>query len=98
MRYITPVYFQTIKVGAYNQETGDYAPDTVDEVQQHASVTETGVEALRMIYGTIRQGSYVVRLQRPYNSAFDQIRIGDKCYRVDRTNLYHRVFVVSEVQ
>lgn len=102
MRYNTPIYFLRKQKGEYNATTGDYSPETAQEVKRYASVTDTGTETLNLVYGGPKQGSLTIRLQRPYAEPFDQIRIGDgeqaKHYSVDRSRLYKRVFIVSEVQ
>lgn len=100
MRFDTPVYFRSIKRGEYNAATGDYLPDTPVEVRRMASVTSTGKTTVQLIYGAMQQGSFTVRLQRPYKEPFDDIRIGEKLYKVDmsrplRTKM---AFVVHEVQ
>lgn len=97
MRYDTPIFFQSVTEGEYNATTGDYSPDTIAEVKAYASVTSAGIEALRLIYGDIKQGSLILRLQRPYNKPFDRIRIGDKNYKVDLSR-WKKAFYVSEVQ
>lgn len=96
MRYITPVYFQSIQAGEYDPNRGNYGADTITEVLRRASVTDTGTDTLKLIYGSIKQGSKTIRLQRPYKEPFDRIRIGDKLYHVDFGRL--AAFVVSEVQ
>lgn len=96
MRYNTPVYFQSIQPGEYDAIRGNYGEDTITETLRRASVTDTGTETLRLIYGSIKQGSKTIRLQRPYTEPFDKIRIGDKLYRVDFGR--QAAFVVSEVQ
>lgn len=100
MRYDTPVYFQKIIPGEYDKATGDYADDIVEEVEKHASVMDTGTEMMRLVYGSIRQGSLVIQLQNHYTVPFDRIRVGQKIYQVDnRRNLRTKqIFVVSEVQ
>lgn len=99
MRYDTPIYFQRIEKGAYNANTGDYAPDKVTEVKVYANVTDAKNEALTLIYGNIKQGAKVVRLLRPFPFAapFDRIRIGEKSYIVDFSRR-NKAFYVSEVQ
>ena len=97
MRYDTPIYFQTVTKGAYNADTGNYAPDIPVEEKKYASVTDSGKEALRLIYGDLKQGCKVVRLLRPYKKPFDSIRIGEKKYRVDLSRR-NKAFYVSEVQ
>ena len=98
MRYDKPIYFQTDAPGEYDAATGNYGADTITEVQKRASVTDTGTEVLQLIYGELKQGSLIVRLQQPYTAAFDRIRIGEKLYKVDYAKLHKKVFVVSEVQ
>lgn len=100
MRFDTAVYFQTVTQGEYNAETGDYSPDTVTEVKEYADVTSAGIDTLKLIYGDIKQGGMVVRLQQPYTAPFDRLRIGSKLYTIDfsRQLRTKRVLVVKEVQ
>lgn len=97
MRYDKPIYFQSIQPGEYDAATGNHGVDVVTETQKYASVTDSGVQTLQLIYGELREGSKTIRLQRPYTGPFDRIRIGKKVYRVDFSR-HHRSFVVSEVQ
>lgn len=100
MRFDKPIFFQHIKVGAYDTNTGDYGADEVTEVQTFASVTDAGVETMKLIYGNLKQGSLTVRLHAHYTEDFDRIRIGNKVYSVDFERKLQKmhVFVVSEVQ
>lgn len=100
MRYDTPVFFQVVRQGDYDTETGNYADDIITEEKRYANVTHSGIDTLQLVYGNIKQSSLTVRLQRHYANAFDRIRIGDKTYRVDfgRELRNAQVFVVSEVQ
>jgi hypothetical protein len=100
MRYDTPVYFQRVRAGAYDPDTGDYGTDTVAEERRWASVTSSGTETLTLVYGGLRQDTLTLRLQTCCRVPFDRIRIGDKLYRVDFSRRLRRgqSFVVSEVQ
>lgn len=100
MRYDTPIFFQKVKAGAYNEATGNYDEDTVLEAKVYANVSDSGVETINLIYGAIRQGVKTIRLQVPYLSEYDYIRIDRKRYRVDfkRTLRLKENLVVSEVQ
>lgn len=100
MRFDTPIYFQTVQQGAYDPKTGNYAPETVTEVKGYASVTDSSAETLNLIYGQIKQGSRIIRLQTPYKEPFSRIRIGNTIYRVDRMRRLRtkQTFIVSEVQ
>lgn len=99
MRFDTPVYFQTV-TSKYNPVTGNYDGEAIAEVKRYASVSDVGDEVLRLIYGELKQGCLVVRLQNHYTEPFDRIRIGDKVYSTDKTRRLRvkHVFIVSEVQ
>jgi len=97
MRYDTAVYFREVLPGHYNSTTANYEKDTIIETKRFASVTDSGVETLKLIYGGIKQGSKVLRLQTPYNANFASVRIGSKVYKVDFSRK-NKVFVVSEEQ
>ena len=100
MRYDTPVYFQHTEQGRYDPTTGDYEDSTVTETRRMANVTSASMETLTLVYGEIRQGAYVVRLQNHYNGRFEYIRIGDKSYKADHIKSLRakQTFIVSEVQ
>ncbi len=99
MRYDTEIYFCREPEGIYNSETGDWEDGEAEQVKDYASVTETGTEALSLIYGDIRQGSLTVRIQNHYDEPFDYIRIGSRKYHVDKDRRLREkeTFIVSEV-
>ena len=97
MRYATPIYFQHYGKPEYNPATGDYEQSPPVEHKRYASVTDSGIEVMKLVYGDIKQGSKVIRIQRPYTGAYDSIRIGDECYHVDMSRK-GKVYIVSEVQ
>ncbi len=100
MRYDKPVFFQQITPGKYKPETGDYEKETVKEHKRDASVTDTGTESMKFIYGDIRQGIVTIRLQTHFDSPYSSIRIGSRIYKVDFSRKLRNghVFVASEVQ
>ena len=100
MRYDTPVYFQKIVPGRYDASTGNYKEDVITEKKKYADITDAGTDTLNLVYGEIKQGVKVIRLQSRYQETFNRIRIGDKMYRVDfsRNLRMKQIFVVSEVQ
>lgn len=100
MRYDTSIYFQYTSPGPYDPTTGDYGEEVFAEVPKRASVTDSGAETMRLIYGEIKQGSLTIRLQNHYTGAFDRIRVGSKIYAVDMSRKLRtgHVFVVHEVQ
>lgn len=99
MRYDTPIYFQRLKQGDLD-ENGNREMKLESEVKRYASVTNSGANTFNLVYGEIRQGSLILRLQNAYDEPFDRIRIGKKLYRADmkRELRTKQTFVVSEVQ
>lgn len=99
MRYDTPVYFQTVKSGQYDQNTGNYGDDTIVEKELMASVMDTSTKTMQLIYGTIKQGSLTIHIQNHWNEVFNFIRIDMKQYKVDysRKLKTKHIFVLSEV-
>ncbi len=100
MRFAEPIYFQKVIPGEYDPVTGDYSKDEVVESKRFASITDSGMQTLKFVYGGIKEGSRTIRIQGHYTESFDRIRIGQKLYHVDfERNLSGiHVFVVSEVQ
>lgn len=100
MRYDTPIYFQRITPGILNPDTGNYSDPAIKEDAVYADVSDVSAEIIKLMYGNIRQGSLMIKLQNHYLKTFDRIRIADKVYRVDfiRTLRTKQTFVVSEVQ
>ncbi|MBA4699228.1 MAG: hypothetical protein H2212_07300 [Ruminococcus sp.] len=100
MRFDIPVFFQNIQKGKYDPIAGKYKNDILTEVKRLASVTNASTETLTLVYGEIRRGACVVRIQNHYTGPFEFIRIGDKQYRVDYTRplKVKHTFVVSEVK
>lgn len=97
MRYDEPIFFQVVTPGPYDEITGNYGEDTVTETKRFASVTDSGVETMKLIYDGVKQGTKTIRLQRAYTEPFDSIRIGKKTYKVDFSR-FGKVFVVSGVK
>lgn len=100
MRYDTPIYFQRLTQGEYDESTGNYEDDQIEETEVMASVMDTQTETMKLVYGDIRQGSLTLTIQNHFDQTFDNIRIGNKVYRVDRTRRLRvkQSFIVSEVQ
>lgn len=100
MRFDTPVYFQRITQGAYDEKTGDYGNDTISEEKRFASVTNTGIDTINLVYGELKQDIVTVRLQNHYRKPFDRLRIGDTVYSVDRARILRtkQTLICSKVQ
>lgn len=100
MRYDTPIYFQRLTQGEYDESTGNYEDDQIEETEVMASVMDTQTETMKLVYGDIRQGSLTLTIQNHFDQTFDNIRIGNKVYRVDRIRRLRvkQTFIVSEVQ
>lgn len=99
MRYDTQVFFQKRIPGAYDADTGNYEEDRIEENLKYAAVMDTQAEMIKLVYGSIKQGSLTLHIQNHYKKNFDYIRIGEKIYQVDYTRKLRikQTFIVSEV-
>lgn len=75
MRYDTPITMYTTTEGEYDERTGDYRSGYSTGIELVASVTDMREETQRMLFGGLRRGACVVRLQGHYDRAFDYITI-----------------------
>ena len=96
MRYDKPIYFQKLAPDRYDPETGDYVENGATEIEKFADVTDAGINMLQIIYGSIKEGAIVVKIQQPFVKAFDYIRVDEKRYKADFIR-GGRVFVCHEV-
>lgn len=100
MRYDTPIYFEKLSPGVYDETVGDYGDPVVVSTKRLASVVNTSERQMHLIYGGIREGSKTISLLNAYGEVFDRIRVGSKLYAVDRRISLRtkQVFVCSEIQ
>lgn len=100
MRYDTPIYFEKLSPGVYDETVGDYGDPTVVSTKRLASVVNTSEKQMHLIYGGIREGSKTISLLNAYTEVFDRIRVGSKLYTVDRRISLRtkQAFVCSEIQ
>ncbi len=100
MRYDTPIYFEKLSPGVYDETVGDYGEPVVVSTKRLASVVNTSDKQMRLIYGGIREGSKTISLLNAYGEVFDRIRVGTKLYTVDRRISLRtkQAFVCSEIQ
>lgn len=99
MRYDTPIYFQKVTNGQYDQKTGNYKDDVVEEDEVLASINNTRTETNKLLYGSIKKSSITIHLQNHYDKPFDYIRVGTKVYKsIDDSIRLRRkhIFIVSE--
>ena len=100
MRYDTPIYFEKLSPGVYDETVGDYGDPVVVSTKRLASVVNTSDKQMHLIYGGIREGSKTISLLNAYGEVFDRIRVGSKLYTVDRRISLRtkQAFVCSEIQ
>ena len=51
MRYDTPIYFEKLSPGAYDETVGDYGDPVVVSAKRLASVVNTSDKQMHLIYG-----------------------------------------------
>ena len=100
MRFDKEIYMQSVPKRTYDELSGDYREEKAKEVKLYADVTDAKSETLNLMYGQLKEGVLVIRLQQHYTAPFEFIRIGSKRYKVDYERKLRRmhVLVVSEVQ
>ena len=52
MRYDKPIYFQRFVQGSYNENTGNYEDDSIEEEMVMASIMDTKTQTMMQVYGT----------------------------------------------
>lgn len=99
MRYDKPIIFEKVTPGAYLAD-GNYSEESVEETVAYADITDASEKTLLLVYGSLKEGSLVVRINQHHNSPFNFIRINGKRYKVDSSRKLRHIhtFVVSEVQ
>lgn len=104
MRFDTDAVFVKETPGEYDASTGNYGDGSTAEEPRLANVTDASGRTMKLIYGTIKEGALVIRIQGEKPSPFDYIRIDSGIhsgkYKVDSPRYLRRLctFVVSEVQ
>ena len=100
MRYDKTVYFVQLGSSQYNEETGDYEESAPVRTQRSASITNAGVEAIKLLYGELKQGAKVVQIAGHHDDDYDYIEIDDKPYMVqlERRLRQETTFQVVEKQ
>lgn len=100
MRYDTPVTFVREAPGEYSAATGNYGAGTQSVTDVWANVSDTGTDALQLVYGQLRQGSKTVRIRGQLSEDVDYILIGELKYSPDaiRTYRQEQVYICSQKQ
>lgn len=82
MRYDTKAVFQLVE-DTYDSN-GDYTESVAEEHTEYASIVNTDIETMRLVYGEIRQGSITMHLQNHIGYIFNRVVIDGKPYTVDQ--------------
>lgn len=100
MRYDTKIELVRLDPGEFNPETGNYDGATETKTSRYASVMDTRAEMVKLVYGSLKQGSLTIHIQNHTDIVFDQIEVRGRRYKVDfrRRLRTKESFIVSEVQ
>lgn len=82
MRYDTKVMFQQVE-NTY-LSNGDYAETVAEEHIEYASIQNTDIQTMHLVYGEIRQGSVTLSLQNYVGYTFNRVVINGVKYTVDQ--------------
>lgn len=99
MRYDKKVLFQFVD-SVYNKSTGDYEEQVTSEHTEYASVVDTDIQTMQIVYGGIKQGSITMHLQNKVPYTFNRIMYDGKPYMVDQVinQRVKQAYVLSQWQ
>lgn len=81
MRYSDTVKFVK-EEEFYNRETGEYDIGNIVQTQRYADITDTGTEAMNLLYGKVVQGAKTIRIKTKVTEDFDYVLIDKTVYLV----------------
>lgn len=81
MRYSDTVKFVK-EESFYNRDTGDYSVENIVQTERFADITDTGTEAMNLLYGKVVQGAKTIRIKTKVTEDFDYVLIGKTIYTV----------------
>lgn len=99
MRYDKKVLFQLVE-SVYNTSTGDYEEQVTSEHTEYASMVDTDIQTMQILYGGIKQGSITMHLQNKVPYTFNRIVYDGKPYMVDQVinQRVKQAYVLSQWQ
>lgn len=99
MRYDRKVLFQLVE-SVYNTSTGDYEEQVTSEHAEYASVVDTDIQTMQILYGGIKQGGITMHLQNKVPYTFNRIMYDGKPYMVDQVinQRVKQAYVLSQWQ
>lgn len=99
MRYDKKVLFQLVD-SVYDTSTGDYTEQVTSEHTEYASMVDTDMQTMQLVYGGIKQGSITMHLQNKVPYTFNRIMYEGKPYMVDQVinQRVKQAYVLSQWQ
>lgn len=101
MRYLEEITFVTEKNSYYDPELGEYVPGEIVRLGTSANVTDLGTDRSAEVFGDIKQGAKVIRLQPLFDipDIWGYIEIDGKPYELttDRQPIGRHTLIVQEV-
>lgn len=97
MRYERKVYFIK-EESIYNQNNGRYITKEIPIAERWADVTDTGTEAMNLLYGRILQGAKTVRIKTKVLDEFNYIVIDKQRYLVETIKTFRQEQVIYVVR
>ncbi|WP_071025990.1 hypothetical protein [Peptoniphilus raoultii] len=66
----------------YNRDSGEYSVGNIVQTERYADITDTGTEAMNLLYGKVIQGSKTIRIKAKVTEDFDYVLIDKTIYLV----------------
>lgn len=97
MRYEKKVYFIK-EESIYNRDSGRYITKEIPIAERMADVTDTGTEAMNLLYGKILQGAKTIRIKTKVHDEFNYIVIDKQRYLVETIKTFRQEQVMHVVR
>lgn len=97
MRYENKIYFIK-EESIYNRDSGRYITKEIPIAERWADVTDTGTEAMNLLYGRILQGAKTVRIKTKVLDEFNYIIIDKQRYLVETIKTFRQEQVMYVVR
>ena len=96
LRYEKKVYFIK-EESVYNQDNGRYITKEIPIAERWADVTDTGTEAMNLLYGKILQGAKTIRIKTKVLDEFNYIVLDKQRYLVETIKTFRQEQVMYVV-
>jgi len=98
MTYADRVVFVKEDNGKYDPVSGEHDPPDIKETGQYANVTDLGTDRSVALFGSVKEGSKVIRLLKQHKEQWDHVMIDGTAYNfvTERRSRRRHTIIVKE--